>query len=239
MRLCEGAVKGGWKFAGAYGALAQAYLRKGTNSSHKDWLTRARHSARQAVGGNPELAAAHEILGEVLLESGETTAAKAEIERAVDLDPRNAGAYVSLANLNAKSDPRRAAQLYRKAIELAQDEWMPLGRYGQFEYRSARYREAATLWEQAIRTAPGNVSLLKNLAAAYHMLNDEEKSASYLQQALDIEPSAGIWNNLGTVRFFHGRYADAVPAFEKATQMDPGTYLDWGNLGAGYRRAAR
>src|SRR5260370_21804665 len=238
IRLLEAALKQDLKFAPAYAALAQAYLRKGTNSSDKHWLNLARDSARQAVGANPDLAAAHEILGEVLLESGETTAAKAETERALDLDPRNAAAYVSLANLNAKSDPGRAAELYRKAIELAPDEWMPLGRYGQFEYRSARYRDAATLWEQAIRTAPGNVSLLKNLAAAYHMLNDEEKSASYLQQALDIEPSAGIWNNLGTVRFFQGRYAESVPAFEKATQMNPGNYLNWGNLGDGYRWAA-
>src|SRR5260370_23371157 len=109
MRLCEGAVKGGWKFAGAYGALAQAYLRKGTNSSDKHWLNLARDSARQAVDANPDLAAAHEILCEVLLESGETTSATAEIERALDLDPRNAASYVSLPNLNGNSDPTPAA----------------------------------------------------------------------------------------------------------------------------------
>jgi eukaryotic-like serine/threonine-protein kinase len=238
IRLSETALKHDSNFAPAYAALAQAYLRKGINSSDKHWLTLARDSAQQAVGANPDLAVAHEILGEVLLESGETTPAKAELERALALDPLNSAAYISLANLNAKSNPRRAGELYRKAIELAPGDWVPLAKYGLFQYRSARYQEAATVWEQAIRIAPGNVSMLKNIAAAYHMLNDEEKSASALQQALDIEPSAGIWNNLGTVRFFQGRYADSVPAFEKATQMDPGNYLNWGNLGDGYRWAA-
>jgi len=238
IRLSEAALKLDSKFAPAYAALAQAYLCKGINSSDKRWLNLARDSARQAVSANPDLASAHEILGEALLGSGETTPAKAEVERALQLDPLNSAAYISLANLNAKSNPSRADELYRKAIELAPGDWVPLARYGQFQYRSARYREAATVWEQAIRVAPGNVSMLKNLAAAYHMLNDQDKSASALQQALGIEPSAAVWNNLGTVRFFQGRYADSVPAFEKATQMDPGNYLNWGNLGDGYRWAA-
>ena len=238
IRLLEAALKQDSKFAPAYAALAQAYLRKGLGSSDKHWLTLAHDSARQAVDANPDLAAAHEILGEVLLQAGETDPAQSEIQRALQLDPRNSAAYISLADLNAKSSPNRAGDLFRRAIELAPDDWNSLSRYGLLQYRSAHYREAAATWEQAIRVAPGNVIMLKNLAAAYHMLNDEEKSASALQQALNIEPSAAIWNNLGTVRFFQGRYADSVPAFEKATQMDSGNYLNWGNLGDGYRWAA-
>jgi eukaryotic-like serine/threonine-protein kinase len=238
IRLSEAALKQDSKFAPAYATMAQAYLRKGLGSSDKHWLNLARDSARQAVDANPDLSTAHEILGEVLLQSGETDPAQAEVERALQLDPRNSAAYISLADLIAKSNPSRASELFRKAIELAPDDWNALSRYGLLQYRTARYQEAATTWEQAIRVAPGNVIMLKNLAAAYHMLNDEEKSASALQQALNIEPSAAIWNNLGTVRFFQGRYADSVPAFEKATQMDSGNYLNWGNLGDGYRWAA-
>jgi serine/threonine-protein kinase len=238
VRLLEAALKQDSKFAPAYAALAQAYLRKGLGSSDKHWLTLGRDSARQAVAANLDLAAAHEILGEALLESGETAPAKAELEAALQLDPLNSAAYISLASLNAKSNPSRAGELYRKAIALAPDDWLPLARYGQFQYRGAHYSEAAALWEQAIKAGPGNVSMLKNLAAAYHMLNDEEKSASALQQALNIEPSAGIWNNLGTVRFFQGRYAESVPAFERATQMGPDTAVYWGNLGDSYRWAA-
>src|SRR6202035_1714340 len=146
----------------------------------------------------------------------------------------NSAAYISLAALAAKSDKSRAGGLYRKAIELAPNDWIPLGKYGQFQYRSARYGEAAAVWEQATRAAPGNVLMLKNLAAAYHMLNQEEKAASALQQALAVEPSAATWNNLGTARFFQGRYADSVGAFEKAVHMDSSRYLYWGNLGDAY-----
>jgi eukaryotic-like serine/threonine-protein kinase len=238
IRFSEAALKQDPKFAPAYAALAQGYLRKGLNTSDKHWLNLALDSARQSVVANPDLAAAHEILGEALLESGDTAPAKAELDRALELDPRSPAAYVALANLNAKSNPARAGELYRKAIELAPDDWIPLGRYGLLQYRAARYQEAAKIWEQAIRAAPDNVVMLKNLGAAYQMLNDEEKAASALQRALDIEPSAGIWTNLGTVRFFQGRYAESVPAFEKATQMEPGNYLNWGNLGDGYRWAA-
>lgn len=237
IRLLEAALRHDSKFAPAYAALAQAYLRKGIGSSDKHWLNLAADSARQAVAANPDLAAAHEVLGAALLETGDTGSAKDEVERALQLDPLNSAAYISLASLAAKSDKSRADELYRKAIELAPGDWVPLARYGQFHYRSARYREAATVWEQATRVAPGNVSMLKNLAAAYHMLNQEEKAASALQQALDVEPSAATWNNLGTARFFQGRYADSVGAFEKAVRMDSGRYLYWGNLGDAYRWA--
>ena len=236
--LLEAAVRQDANFAPAYAALAQAYLRKGIGSSDKHWLNLADDAARRAVAANPELAAAHEALGAVLIEKGETADGKAEVEQALKLDPRNAGAHILLAKLTARSDPARAASFYEQAIEFAPDEWIPQAEYGIFHYRNGRHKDAITAWESAARSAPDNVRLLNNLAAAHHALDDYERAASTLQAALNIDPSAATWNNLGTVRFFQGRYSESVTAFENARQLDSTNYQYWGNRGDGYRWAA-
>src|SRR5262245_39051297 len=99
IRLSETAVRNDPTFAPAYATLAQSYLRKGIGSSDKHWLNLAADSARQAVATNGDLAAAHEVLGAVLLEQGDTAGAKSESELALKLDPGNAGAYILLAKL--------------------------------------------------------------------------------------------------------------------------------------------
>jgi serine/threonine-protein kinase len=238
--LLERALEKDRKFAPAYAAIAEAYLRKGHSitSSDNHWLKLARDSANQAVLANPDLAAAHTILGDVLLEAGESAQAKTEIDRALQLDPLNSTANVSLAKFHSKSDPARAEVLFRKAAVLAApDDWIPHSEYGGFLYRAARYQDAAAEWEKAGRAAPDNVFMLRNLGAAYHMLDQFEKSASALQKALEIEPSAAVWNNLGTARFFQGNYAESVAAFEKAVELNSTNYLNWGNLGDAYRWA--
>ena len=127
---------------------------------------------------------------------------------------------------------------YKKSIALAPAEWLPPGEFGTFLYRNARYQDAAGAWEQALRAAPDNVRILKNLGAAYHMLDRYDEAAGVLQRALEIEPSAKVYANLGTARFFQGRYSDAVEAFEKALHSGgAGDYLYWGNLADGYRWA--
>ena len=42
---------------------------------------------------------------------------------------------------------------------------------------------------------------------------------------------------VGTIRFFQGRYTDAVAAFEKAVELSANSHLYWGDLGDGYRWA--
>jgi serine/threonine-protein kinase len=67
------------------------------------------------------------------------------------------------------------------------------------------------------------------------MLERTDDAASALQRALEIEPSATLYSNLGTLRFFQGRYSDAAAAFEKAVELNATYFLYWANLGDAYR----
>jgi serine/threonine protein kinase/Flp pilus assembly protein TadD len=225
-------------YAPAYAGLSEAYLLRNVLSPEANWVSLARDSATKAVGLNPDLAVAHVALGNALSEAGRRKEAIAEFEHAKDLDPKSWAAVVGLADAaSATGNKTEAETFYRKAMELAPDSWGPYKNYGTFLYSNQRYDEALTAWQHALRLTPDNVRLLRNEAAAYLMLSRYEDSASALQTALTIEPAAGLYTNLGILRFFQGRFSDAVPPFEKATQLAPTNYNNWGNLGDAYRWA--
>ncbi len=227
--------------AALHATLAEAYVRKYSEAADKKWLLQAIQSGRQAVAANDDLAIAHLGLGMALASNGgDHQAAAAQLERARQLDPLSAPAHVALAKLRfAQNQIPAAEQLYQKAVELAPGDWLPLAELGLFYYRApdARYDEAVAAWLKALKLAPDNVLLMKNLAAAYHMKGQDAEAANMLQQALVLDANAATWANLGTMRYFQGLYAESARAMEKAVNLAPKNYLYWGNLGDAYRWA--
>jgi len=120
-------------------------------------------------------------------------------------------------------------------VDLAPNDWRTQISLGRFSYLRARYGEAVQSWERARDLSPDNVLVLRNLAGAYHMLERVDDAVATLQRALEIQPNATSYSNLGTLRYFQGRYQDAALAFEKAVDLNPTYYLYWGNLGDSYR----
>ncbi len=226
------------KYAAGYAGLSEAYLRRNLFSPDPQWPNLAREYAAKSVQLSPDLAAGHIALGNALLEAGMRPEANTEFNRASSLDPKSALACLGLAKLAvAEGKTADAEPLFRKAIGLAPNDWIPNTEFGIFLYRSSRYEEAVKVWERSRKLVPDNVRLLNNLAAVYHMLEDYEDAASALQRALEIEPSAQGYANLGTLRYFQGHFSDAVPAMEKAVELGATNYLFWGNLGDAYRWA--
>ena len=112
-----------------------------------------------------------------------------------------------------------------------------LSELGVFYFRNARYDDALAVWRKALHLTPDNVRIMGNLVAAYHSKAEYAEAANAAQRALELDPNAFTWANLGTQRYFQGSYADAVKATEKAVELDPKSYLWWGNLGDAYRWA--
>jgi tetratricopeptide (TPR) repeat protein len=177
-------------------------------------------------------------MGFVQLHAGERAEADRSFRTAADLDPVNPMPHVGLAmNFAADGKNAEAEAAFTKAVALGPREWRAPTEYAQFEFRRARYQEAAAMWERALEITPDNVLVMRNLAAVYFLLDRPEEATSMLQRALEVAPSAPIYANLGTIRFFQGRYTDAVTAFEKAVERAANNHLNWGNLGDGLRWA--
>jgi tetratricopeptide (TPR) repeat protein len=222
----------------AHAHLASAYLRKQQTNPDPQWLKLARENAQRAIDLNVDLAAAHAAMGFVHLQAVERSEAETAFRRAIALDPMNGLPHMGLAlNFAAQNKDTEADAEFGKAIDLGKDEWRAHGEYAQFHFQRARYDEALTHWKAALSLTPDNVVVMRNLSSAYFFLDRRDEAASILQRALEVRPVAGIYTNLGTIRFFQGHYTEAVDAFERAVKLAAGSHLYWGNLGDGYRWA--
>lgn len=222
----------------AYAHLSTAYVRKQQTNPDPQWIKLARDSAQRAVTLNADLAAAHLASGFVHLQAGERPAAEAAFVKAAELDPVNAWPHIGLGmTYDADRRDREAEAAFRQGVALGPQEWRALGELAQFHFKRGHYADAAQYWERARGITPDNVLILRNLGAAYFLLDRPDEAASILQRALEVKPIAPIYTNLGTIRFFQGRYLDAVAAFEKAVELGATNHLYWGNLGDGLRWA--
>jgi eukaryotic-like serine/threonine-protein kinase len=223
-------------YAPGYAGLADAYSRKHVLNPDPQWQRLALDSATRALELNADLAVAHLAMGRALLVNARPDDAAGHLARALELAPGLAAAHVSLAAVHAgRGDAAAAEAHHRTAVTVAPEDWQPLAELGAFLYKAARYGEAAEAWERCAGLVPDNATIHRQLGAAYHMLDRSDDAARAFQQALQIEPTAALYNNLGTLRFFQGRYGEAVAAFRRAVEMRANSYAYWGNLGDAHR----
>ena len=122
-------------------------------------------------------------------------------------------------NFRGTESRRRSDAAFRAAIKSGPAEWRAHSEFAQFHYQRARYEDALAHWQAALIATPDNAIVMRNLSGAYFFLDRHDEAASILQRALEIRPTGAIHTNLGTIRFYQGRYADAVAAFEKAVEL--------------------
>jgi eukaryotic-like serine/threonine-protein kinase len=224
------------EFAPAHAGLADAYVRQYVYSPDEQWLQLARTAADEAVRANSHLAAAHVALGGVLEVRGDLDGAEAAANRALELDPRQVRSQLLIARIRTRQERgEEALQYLERAGEIAPEQWPVQQAFGMYHYERAEYEKAAEAFTRLKQLVPDNPRAYRLLAAAYHMQDRFEDAAAQLQQALEIEPTASVYSNLGTLLFFQGQYRDAVSAFKKAVDLDANYYLHWGNLADGLR----
>ncbi|MBL8179689.1 MAG: protein kinase [Bryobacterales bacterium] len=222
--------------AAAHAGLAEVYLRRNINGRDPQWVKLAEQHAIKAAELNPVLASALVALGKVQGEKGDRKGGLTQLGKALDLDPRNHDAYVAMGKMQAaERDPAAAEASFAKAIEIAPGQWLPYVEAGIFYFRQGKYGEAQRTWEKAGKLTPDNDLVWRNLSGAYLAQDRFDEAAAAIQKALEILPTAPHYSNLGYIRFYQGRYMDAIEPFEKARDMMPSRHLYWGNLGDAYR----
>jgi eukaryotic-like serine/threonine-protein kinase len=225
-------------YAPAYASLTFAYFEKDQLNADSQWVKQATQSAARALQLNSDLAEAHLATGVADMLSGKNREAESEFRKASELDPKNSKPHRWLGFMLIRGgNSKQAEEELKRALAMDSSDWRANMDLGLLYYKTDRFPQAASAWERVSKLTPDNFIVLYNLAAAYHMLDRYEDAASVLQRSLEIKPSAYAYGNLGTLRFFQGRYDDAVPAFEKAVKMEANEYLWWGNLGDAYRWA--
>jgi serine/threonine protein kinase/Flp pilus assembly protein TadD len=223
------------KYALAYAGLGEAYWRKYRDTRDTQWVEPARKNCQLALKLNNQLAPVYVTLGIIEEGAGQHIPALEALEKARQLEPSDPSVFSELGAVQeamGKLDDAKSS--YQAAARLRPGDWASLNALGGFYYRRGNYQEAIPLFQKITELAPGNSQGYTNLGATYAMAGQYESAAVSFNQSLTLRPTALAYSNLGTVYFFLGRCAEAVPMMKRATELAPKSEQVWGNLGDAY-----
>lgn len=147
--------------------------------------------------GDPELEKAKGLIANEKYED-----AIPVLEKVVARDPKNAEAIAMLGlALDALGKTAEAEKRYKEALALDPK----LGRVSQnlaalyINATPPKAAEAVPLLKQALETEPNNVDAIRNLALAYALLGETEKSSKAYEAAIKVKPE-----DEATIRYEYG-----------------------------------
>ncbi|MFA6957704.1 MAG: tetratricopeptide repeat protein [Thermoanaerobaculia bacterium] len=216
--------------------LGRAYLAKRMITSDPKYGTLALETCQRALATGERSAEIYTTLGEVKGVVGKQQEAIDAFRSALQMEPDYGDAMIGLARALADSgDLAQAEQTYKQAIALRPNYWVAHNHLGVFYLVRGRYPEAIKSLEAAIALTPDNVRVLNNLGALYHQTGRHEDALRTFARSITERPNADAYSNRGTCLFFLGRYDESADDFERATALNPDSWLLWVNLGDAYR----
>ncbi len=161
-------------------------------------LDHALEHAAKAISLDNTDSKAQVILGLVYEERGEYEEAKVHLERALELNPSNADAFVYMGILlQVTHKPRKAIDCYLKAMRL--NPYYPawyVWRLGSAYNATRRYENALISLKEALNRNPKLKRARLELAATYARLDRIEEAGRQVEQLLAYHPDASIRQEL-------------------------------------------
>lgn len=142
---------------------------------------------------------------------GEKRQALAVLQQAATLGAANRALFSEYGRLALEFDQISLAQrLLEQADDPANPDWRVISARGTVLAKQGSYNDAIPLYERALALAPGQASVLNNLALAYAMEGNAEKAEPLLKRAAatgDTDPR--VSQNLSLVLGLQGKYDEA------------------------------
>jgi tetratricopeptide (TPR) repeat protein len=214
---------------------------------HADWPA-ALKRVRELSAQRPQSAALQELLGGVLMDSGDTAGARKAYQAAIDLQPARSSARLILAEMDRRDGRLDMARRNVEAV-LAM-EARSLGALllaAQIELDAGNQPAAMGRYRAVLNVQDTNVLALNNLACLAAASNPEE-ALKLAQQALSLAPdSAVVQDTLGWIYYRKGFYTTAVEHLKLAVAKEPTprhqfhlavSYIKTGNRDLGQRLLA-
>jgi len=144
---------------------------------------------------------------------------QASANRALQLDPNNAEAYVSLARADIDDDLKTVLGLYEKAYELAPRNPDVVNLYGDFRTTIGDFEAALRLEQEAVDLDPLAAVQHNDMAMLLYLLDRDEEGLNYARTSAALEPSAVRIDPLIIGLILTGQYADAEQTMKKIEQQ--------------------
>lgn len=168
---------------------------------------------------------------------GRLDAAIEKLASSLVLNPNNAEAYNMLAVCyDEKGQYRNAQNEYKKALKLDATNPRFLNNLGYSYYLAGDYGNSVKWYGKGLKTSPDDKRLHNNIGLAYGRKGDFVRARYHFVQAVG---EFGASLNLGYVYSQHGKYDDAIKAYEAALQTQPSSLPALSNLAQLYERTGR
>ncbi len=174
-----------------------------------------------ALAAKPRDSRLHNAYGIALQGQGRSAESLAHFHTALDLDPRYADAAYNLTlALLSENRPAEALVVLDQHPFASADH---LALRGSVLNALGRPRDAIAPLRRAVALAPSNPDYLYDLVIVLLKTEESAQAAALLQQGRKRFPrSAKLHAASGMIAYSNGRNAEAIQAYETASQLEPG-----------------
>jgi len=219
-------------FAAAYAGKCNVYASGYRLSDDPEHIDAAESACARALELNPNLDVVHTALGGLYQTTGDNERAKIAYLRALEINEKSVDALVGLGEIyRLQQRPGEAERVLRQAIGLQPGNWSAYNALGVFYYRQGRFLDAAEQFAAVVALDHNNVRGHANLGTALMLAGNFAAAAPAFERAIELQPQANTWSNLGLMYYYLGRSDDAVAAMQSALELGPNDHLAWSNLG--------
>jgi len=184
----------------------------------------AEHQYRLMTEQCPSSAVVESGLGISLALEDKYEDAKAELHKAIQLDPNDLTALYNLGRLAISENQIAEAVGFLETAALAHPDDADTHEELAYAYaQSGRLNDAVGQLHDAIKISPTNAELHAFLSQILAGSGELQQAITEQKEALRLQPNgADGWNDLGIEEAKAGRFAEARQAFSHALQLDPG-----------------
>lgn len=229
----ERALAGEPEDAAGWSALAQAYAASGQDARARNAARRAKRAAERS-GFHDRIWLRHVLQNGVsasrrferaqhALATGDTAAARKNVEAVLDSRPDDADAHYLLGSIEAASgNEQEARERLERALELNPDHVRALLDWAALAQRSGRLDEARQRIERARTLTPKDPAIVLALAENRQRANDFDGALAAYERLVELLPeSSSAQFNLG---MFYERAQErslAISSYRRAISLDP------------------
>lgn len=184
--------------------------------------TVALNAARGLGQTQPNYARVHNRIGTELLKAGKPEEAAVEFKKAIDADPKYAGAYNNLGAAYERLGREEAQAQFEKALQLRPDFIHAHYNLARILMKKGQEPVALAQLRQMLRIDPNHVGALNMLGMALGRKQKFTEALVHLERAVHLDPNhSEVRNNLGAAYAGLGRLRDAVVQLEAALRLNP------------------
>ena len=203
-------------------ALERGVLQKNQAAVDSERTSDVVEVARSLGQDRPTYARVYNRMGTDLLRQGKLNEAAEQFRKALQEDPRSAGAHNNLGLVYERQNKPEAEDEFEQAIRLDPQFVHAHFNLARWMRKQGRSEAAVSRFQRTIELAPDHVDALNFLGVELGKLKRLAEAQRHLERALQIDPQhAEAHNNLGVVYASQGKLKQAVKQFQSALANDP------------------